>query len=786
MKNQTNQKKSNSSRVHKEVAIENEEMFRLIFEKSPVGKSITGVDGSLMANKAFCDILGYSEMELQELKWTELTHPEDIKESQTIVNNLISGKIETARYEKRYIHKKGNIVWADVSTTLERDSKGNPLYFITIIIDITLVKDASEKLKTSEERHRSYIEMTGQIAWVTNANGEVVEDIPYFRKFTGLTYEQVKGMGWVSALHPDDIEPTLRIWNKAVNAKIPYKTEYRVRRHDGIYRDLLAKGSPVFNKNENITEWVGVCIDITERKNDEGALRLKNLVFDASIAANSIADINGIINEANDAFLRIWGYNYRSEVVGKAITNFIESDEEAMAIVVALNENGQWEGIYTAKKKDGSTFFAHGLATVVKDETGKIIGYQSAVLDVTKAKLAEEALEDANENLELKVIERTQELNKSKKLLEETGRLARVGGWEIDLRTGKNSWSETTYKIHEVDPDYDPNLESALSFYAPESLPVITACVEKVSKLGEPFDVELEFITAKNNRIWVRAIGEAYSENNKIVKIGGVFQDINAQKLIQEELRKHKEHLEELIAERTSDLDKAISDLTRSNQELEQFAYVASHDLQEPLRMVSSYTQLLERRYKDKLDQDATDFINYAVDGANRMQRLINDLLEFSRVTTKGKPLVKIDLASVLGQAVANLQNKIMETGSMIVNDDLPFAYGDEGQIVRVFQNLLDNAMKFRGAETPRISVASKVIDDNVQISIADNGIGIDKIYSERVFTIFQRLHTKADYPGTGIGLSICKRTIERHGGKIWFESEPGKGTTFYFTLKIK
>jgi light-regulated signal transduction histidine kinase (bacteriophytochrome) len=254
----------------------------------------------------------------------------------------------------------------------------------------------------------------------------------------------------------------------------------------------------------------------------------------------------------------------------------------------------------------------------------------------------------------------------------------------------------------------------------------------------------------------------------------------------QEKLISDNELLEELVRERTRELDQAITDLKRSNQELEQFAYIASHDLQEPLRMVSSFTQLLERRYNDQLDQDGRDFIHFAVDGANRMQRLINDLLDYSRVTTKGKPLVKLDLSSVLGQAVANLQNKINETGSIIVNDELPFAYGDEGQLVRVFQNLLDNAMKFKGVDPPRINVTAQTIGDKVQVSITDNGIGIDKIYNESVFTIFQRLQSKVEYPGTGIGLAICKRTIERHGGKIWFESESGKGTTFCFTLNIK
>lgn len=239
---------------------------------------------------------------------------------------------------------------------------------------------------------------------------------------------------------------------------------------------------------------------------------------------------------------------------------------------------------------------------------------------------------------------------------------------------------------------------------------------------------------------------------------------------------------ERLIVEQK--LKSTLTELERSNKELEQFAYVASHDLQEPLRMVSSYTQLLERRYKDKLDDDALDFINFAVDGANRMQRLINDLLEYSRVTTRGKAFEKVDLSGVLGMAIANLHNRILETGALITNDDLPFCKGDEMQLVRVFQNLLENALKFKSETAPRIHVSTESEGDMLVVSVKDNGIGIERQYQDRIFTIFQRLNTKKDYPGTGIGLAICKRTVERHGGKIWFESEPGNGTTFKFSLK--
>jgi light-regulated signal transduction histidine kinase (bacteriophytochrome) len=231
-------------------------------------------------------------------------------------------------------------------------------------------------------------------------------------------------------------------------------------------------------------------------------------------------------------------------------------------------------------------------------------------------------------------------------------------------------------------------------------------------------------------------------------------------------------------------LREAVDELKRSNEELGQFAYIASHDLQEPLRMVASYTQLLSKRYKGRLDQDADEFIAYAVDGANRMQRLIEDLLTFSRVATTGNPLLETSSEFAFEQALQNLHWAIKDSGAIVTHDPLPMVLADEMQLVQLFQNLIGNGVKYQGPGTPTVHVsASKHSSTDWRFAVTDNGLGIDPQYFERIFGMFQRLHKRDEFSGTGVGLAICKKIMERHGGTLWVESELGDGSTFNFTL---
>jgi light-regulated signal transduction histidine kinase (bacteriophytochrome) len=337
--------------------------------------------------------------------------------------------------------------------------------------------------------------------------------------------------------------------------------------------------------------------------------------------------------------------------------------------------------------------------------------------------------------------------------------VGQLGAWWIDLPDMKLTWSDEVYAIFEMTPGFRPMVEKAIEQFAPEHQEAIRAAVDACVRDGIGYDLELEIVTMSGRRRWTRSIGEAVRDvDGQIVRVQGAFQDITDAKQIQEEL-------------------------ARSNEDLQQFAYVASHDLQEPLRAIAGCVQLLARRYEGRLDEGADELITHIVQGVERMQSLTNDILDFARINTKNKKFESVDIAHVLQVAIANLEDSLLSSGAVITHDELPRVHADSRQLASVFQNLLGNAIKFRRQVPPRIHLFVQRDVGQWRFALKDNGIGIERDYFDRIFVIFQRLHTRTEFPGTGIGLAVCKKIIQRHGGRIWIESEPGKGSTFFFTI---
>ncbi|MBE0635142.1 PAS domain S-box protein [Candidatus Bipolaricaulota bacterium] len=687
---------------------------------------------------------------------------------------------------------------------------------------------------------------------------------PAFERIFGYAKEEIiHRLGPLDLTHPADHETSREYIGKCFAGVVglPPCPFIGVRK-DGSFVFCEAMARPIeYDGNPAL---LGTIVDITLRRQSEEELRLKNTVFESSVAANSTADIDGIITHVNASFLRLWGYASKGEVIGRPLSDFIAHADEAGVIVTALNEIGEWAGDFLARRRDDSSFISNGHATVLRNEAGELIGYQSANLDVTRQRSAETAIRQAKEITD-SIIESIPglfyQIDRNGHFVHWNGVFQKATGYSsdeiphlhpLDLFRGTDKsvidvamkkvfthgraeavahlitkWGESTpylftgalkpindvpyllgvgtdiSQLMEAEEKFrtlvettseclwEVDAELRYTYISPRISDLLGYEPEEV--LGKtPFDLmtpEADAQLRDELRDTVRH-RESFAgiENASIHKDGHIVVleksgrpiinsrgDLEGYRGIDRDITDRKR-----AAEKLSEL---LDGLQRSNKELEQFAYVASHDLQEPLRMVASYTQLLERRYKDALDDEARDFIGFAVDGANRMQRLINDLLTFSRIQTKGRAFAAVDLNTVVGHAQANLGAAVDETAALITAESLPEVLGDEAQLLSVFQNLMGNAIKFHSDESPRIHIRARDVGASWEISVSDNGIGINPDFYERIFVIFQRLHTREEYPGTGIGLALCKRIIERHGGRIWVAETKQPGTTLCFTI---
>jgi PAS domain S-box-containing protein len=345
---------------------------------------------------------------------------------------------------------------------------------------------------------------------------------------------------------------------------------------------------------------------------------------------------------------------------------------------------------------------------------------------------------------------------------------AEVGTWNWRMVTNFIVWDPVMHRLFGLEPgEFSKTYEGFARLVHPADRDRVAREVMASVRRGAPFSSQYRAVWPGDGSVhWIAARGKVYrDEAGKPVRMTGVCWDITEQKVMEEEL------------------ERSAAELKRSNKELEQFAYIASHDLQEPLRMVTSYLQLIERRYKDQLDSKANQFIEFAVDGAKRMSVLIRDLLAYSRIGTRRTAIEPVDVAGCIRLALENLKIAIAEKNASVSVDPMPTVDGDAGQLTQLFQNLISNGIKFCGEGTPRIHVSARRGEDEWVFSVTDNGIGIEPQYMERIFVIFQRLHTRDQYPGTGIGLAICKKIVEGHGGRMWVESEPGKGASFLFSI---
>lgn len=692
----------------------------------------------------------------------KLIHPEDLKYVKDVINK--NKNFEPLSFDFRIITPKGTRKNVFVQTKIVRGENGEVAKTFGIVQDITERKRGEEKIASEQELFRIMINnMPDQIYLKDRESRFLLSNMPLV--------EYIGGKSMADIIGKTDFD------------FFPFET---AKQFFEVEQSIMQSGKPLFNneghKVDNITgaqQWnlitkvplkdhagktiglIGINRDITERKISDK--KIEDVSRELSILFNSIDEVFFSIDMIALKYIQISGSceklcaykpaDFLAEY--KLWSEIIHPDDKDLF----TQENAEWilgkqiNNEYRIIRKDNVTRWVESKITPTLDKAGKLIRVDGVARDITERKKAETELHNSEERYR-RIVETAQE-----------------GIWMIDEN---NSITFCNKKMCEIlEYSYEEVIGKRLFDFMDEQGKKTARQRIEQRKPGMDGNYDVRYFTKSGKGIWTNiSTSEIFSEDEKYLGTLAMVTDITKRK-----------HNEELLQKSEVYLEQQNKELERKNKELEQFAYVASHDLQEPLRTTSSFVELLQRQYHEKLDAKASKYIGYIVQASDRMGILIKDLLDFSRIGIK-KELEPVDCNGVLCDVITDIDRAIKDTGAEINSQNLPVINGYSTEMKQLFQNLILNAIKFRkGNIPPKINISVQKKSDYWQFAFTDNGIGIDKQYSERIFIIFQRLHTRSEYEGSGIGLSHCKKIVELHHGKIWVESIPGQGSTFYFTI---
>jgi PAS domain S-box-containing protein len=756
--------------------------------------AVTDVQGTITyVNDKFCTISQYSRDELIGQNHRILKSGHHSKGFfQQMYDALANGTVWHGEIKNRA--KDGSIYWVETTIVPFVGPGGKPQQYVSIRTDISKSKLAAEalvgkalelsrqaeelsrsrqaletqtRMLQSEARYRGLLEAAPDAMVVVNPTGEIVllnvqaeNQFGYSRdELIGQKVRNIIPQGFAERLIADGTRSAA----EALAQQIGTGIELVGRRKDGSEFPLEIMLSPL-ESAEGILVTAAIR-DISVRKSAEKHLvgmeerrrlgenalreseeRYRLLLDGVQNYAIFMMDTRGQILSWNAGAERIKGYS-ADQIIGRNFSCFFPPAEiergrpEEILSMTAASGRHEEQGMRV--RKDGSRFLANVVFTALRDAAGNLRGFSEFSHDLSESKESEARYRGLLEAAPDAMV-----------VVNQAGEIVLLN-LQAETQFGYRRDELLGQKVKNIIPEgFAERIIADGTRSAAEALAQqIGAGIELVGRRKDGSEFPIEIMLSP-------------LESAEGTLVTAAIRDIT-------ERKESDEHLA-----------KTVEELKRSNDDLQQFAYVSSHDLQEPLRMVSSYTQLLAKRYKGRLDSDADEFITFAVDGCNRMQGLIQDLLAYSRAGTNERKLREVPSENALQKALINLRAAIKQSGAVVTHDALPAVTTDETQLTQVFQNLVGNAIKYRRAEEPRVHVSAARNDCNEwTFSVRDNGLGIDSQYFERIFVLFQRLHGRDEFEGTGIGLAVCKRIVERMGGKIWVESQPEKGSTFYFAL---
>ena len=726
---------------------ESEERFRIMADGSPNPIWVTDTEGErIFTNRRYQEFFGVPPEPTKDGKWKLLLHLDD---ESTYVDSFMSALYERRSFsaEARVRRADGAWRWIESHAEPRYTRNGEFLGYVGMSSDITEKKLAETALAENREMYRQLVEsMTDGV--VIHDGGHII-----FMNMAGariLGYarpEDTYSLRPIDVVHPDYREvASKRIWGH--KGTVQPLIEEKFLRKDGSIVDVDVTTMPY-----KFADSMGVQVvfrDITERKKMEGELlssrQMLQLILDNVPDRVFWKDLDLNYLGCNQNAARDAGLTNSSEIVGKNDYDLAWKDSAASyrADDRQVMESGRPKINFEEMQiqTDGRIRWLKTSKVPLRDPDGRVFGLLGTYEDITERKQAEEAL-----SKNLAVLAKSQEI-------------AHLGSWSLDFETGSFKASDEDYRIYGLEPGSETILDQIWSLIHPDDLERYRDYVNSVRTEGRLGGIDYRIVLPDGSLRYLHAITDNVirSPDGRVKVASGTTQDITEQKELEEYLK-------------------------RSNEELQQFAFIASHDLREPLRMITAYLDLLCKKFDNELSPQAKEYMTIAIDGSVRMRELIDDLLEYSRLGSRPIEPTKVDMNEVARKVLEILNVSVKEADAQIVVETLPTIMADKQQIGLVLQNLLSNAIKFRGSEPLRIDIsANRQVRDWV-FSVKDNGIGIDPKYTDKLFKMFSRLHTKEEYPGTGIGLAIVKKIVERHHGRIWFESEPGKGTTFFFTI---